>query len=83
MPAGHQVVGVLDVTGDGRADLVTLSAGTAYVYPGTPSGAFGGSTASFSGTMDSSFNDGTGHELIEMGPFARRRVCAASGCRAP
>jgi hypothetical protein len=81
--AGHQVVGVLDVTGDGRADLVTLFNGSAYVYPGTASGAFGGSTASFAGTMDSSFRDGTGHELIEMGPVARRRACTATGCRAP
>jgi hypothetical protein len=80
---GHQVIGALDVTGDGRADLVTLSGGTAYVYPGTATGAFGGSTASFAGTMDSSFTDTTGHELVQMGPVARRRACPTTGCRMP
>jgi hypothetical protein len=80
---GHQVIGVLDVNGDGHADLVTLLAGTAYVYPGTASGAFGESVTSFGGTMNSSFTDGEGHELIQMGPFPRRRVCIATGCRAP
>lgn len=81
--SGHQVIGVLDVNGDGFADLVTLLGGTAYVYPGSASGAFGGAATSFAGTMDSSFSDGVGHELIEMGPFPRRRVCVATGCRAP
>lgn len=80
---GHQVIGVLDVTGDGRADLVTQFDGTAYVYPGTASGAFGGATASFAGTLDSSFTDGTNHEMVQMGPVARRRMCSATGCRAP
>jgi hypothetical protein len=78
---GHQVIGALDVTGDGRADLVTLSGGTVYVYPGTATGAFGGSTASFAGTMDSAFTDTTGHELVQMGPVARRRACPTTGCR--
>lgn len=80
---GHQVIGALDVTGDGRADLVTLSGGTVYVYPGTATGAFGGSTASFAGTMDSAFTDTTGHELVQMGPAARRRACPTTGCRMP
>jgi murein DD-endopeptidase MepM/ murein hydrolase activator NlpD len=79
---GHQVVGVLDVTGDHRADLVTVAGGTAYVYRGTASGAFSGATASFAGTLDSSFADDAGHELVQMGPFPRRRPCAATGCRA-
>jgi hypothetical protein len=37
---------------------------------------------SFAGTLDSSFADDTGHELVQMGPFARRRACATTGCRA-
>jgi len=80
---GHQVVGVMDVTGDGRADLVTATEnGNAYVYDGTASGAFGSSTVSFAGTLDTSFSDTNGHQLVQMGPFPRRRVCPATGCRA-
>jgi hypothetical protein len=81
--AGHQVIGALDVNGDGRADLVTLLNGTAYVYPGIASGAFITGPASFAGTMDSAFGDSAGHELVQMGPVARRRACSNTGCRMP
>lgn len=79
---GHQVVGALDITGDGRADLVTVAGGSVYVYRGTSTGAFSGATVNFAGTLDSSFADDIGHELVQMGPFARRRACALTGCRA-
>jgi MYXO-CTERM domain-containing protein len=63
--SGHQVVGVADVTGDGRADLVSAHGnGNAYVYPGAASGAFGSSVASFEGTFDSANHDGTGHYAV-------------------
>jgi hypothetical protein len=61
---GHWAVDVTDVNGDGRADLVTVYHRSAYVYPGTSSGAFGGGVASFRGTLDSSLFDEVGHELI-------------------
>lgn len=80
--SGHQIIGVLDITGDGRADLVTQYAGNVYVYPGTSAGAFASGVASFGGTMRSSFLGGAGHEFVQMGPYPRRRVCAATGCRA-
>ncbi|NVB77684.1 MAG: VCBS repeat domain-containing M23 family metallopeptidase [Kofleriaceae bacterium] len=80
--AGHQVVGVLDITGDGKADLVTVLGGSVYVYRGSSTGAFSGVTVNFAGTLDSSFGDDIGHELVQMGPFPRRRPCPATGCRA-
>lgn len=61
---GHEVIGLGDVNGDGRADLVTVYKRSAYVYPGTSTGAFGGGVASFRGTLDSSLFDEKGHELI-------------------
>ena len=66
--AGHQAIDVADVTGDGRADLVTLhSTGTAYVYPGRATGAFGSSVASFRGTMNAALPDGAGFEPVGLG----------------
>lgn len=67
---GHEPIGVADVTGDGRADLVTLyqkpgftTHQNVYVYPGQDGGAFGEGVASFAGTMDSALFDASGHEL--------------------
>ncbi|NVB77685.1 MAG: VCBS repeat-containing protein, partial [Kofleriaceae bacterium] len=80
--AGHQVVGVLDITGDGKADLVTVLGGSVYVYRGSSTGSFSGVTVNFAGTLDSSFGDDIGHELVQMGPFPRRRPCPSTGCRA-
>jgi hypothetical protein len=65
---GHFAVDVADVTGDGRADFVSITdGGTAYVYPGQASFAFGRSTASFAGTAQLSFLDGEGFEPIGCG----------------
>ena len=61
---GHEHAALADVTGDGRADLVTLKSGTAYVYPGRSDRKFGGSTASFAGTMGSALFDGVGFEVV-------------------
>ena len=81
---GQQVVGVMDTTGDGHADLITAFEGNARVYPGKPTGEFSSYIINFMGTLDSSFTDGVGFELMQMGPYPRRRVCSAStGCRAP
>jgi len=61
----HHIVDVSDVNGDGRADLVSINSnGSAYVWPGTSSGAFGGAVASFGGTLNASNVDGTGHFIV-------------------
>lgn len=62
---GHYVVGVADVTGDGRADLVTANSNkNVYVYPGTASGAFGSYVSTFAGTFDLANIDGVGHYVV-------------------
>lgn len=59
---GHLPVGVADVTGDGKVDLVTLhSDGSAYVYPGRSNGTFGASAKSFNGTMHARLLEAAGH----------------------
>jgi FG-GAP-like repeat/Glycosyl hydrolase catalytic core len=65
---GHYLLDVADVTGDGRADLVSLtSGGTVAVYPGQASGAFTTAALSFAGTMNPAMDDGIGHEPIGLG----------------
>lgn len=65
---GHFALDVADVTGDGRADLVTLhSSGTGYVYPGKADGTFAGGVESFAGTMANALIDGTGFEPVGLG----------------
>jgi len=67
---GHYIVGLEDVTGDGKSDLVGVDAdGSAYVWPGDASGAFGGAVKVFGGTMDFANQDGTGHYIVApLGP---------------
>jgi hypothetical protein len=63
--SGHFIVDVADVTGDGRADLISAHTnGSAYVWPGQWNGTFGGAVSSFAGTLDLANLDGTGHYLI-------------------
>lgn len=63
--SGFEPIGVADVTGDGRADLVALHTnGTANVYAGTKTGAFGTRTESFAGTMATSLFGGAGHDVF-------------------
>jgi len=67
-PGGHEPIGVADVTGDGRADLVTFAgpSGVVVTYPGTASGSFGVGAQSFGGTMDSARLDGVGHYFVDV-----------------
>lgn len=65
---GHFSIDVADVTGDGRADLVTLrTSGSAYVFPGKPDGTFGSAVESFAGTMNPALPDGEGFEPVGLG----------------
>ncbi len=65
--SGHFIVDVADVTGDGRADLVSAhTGGTAYVWPGRANGTFGSAVASFDGTLDLANIDGTGHHIVDV-----------------
>jgi hypothetical protein len=69
--SGHEPIGLADVNGDDRADLVTLHTdGSLYVLPGRSDGGFdppaGGGVAlapSYTG-LDSSLLDGTGLDLL-------------------
>jgi hypothetical protein len=63
--SGHYIVGVADVIGDGRADLVSAHTnGTVYVWPGRVNGSFGPGVSSFSGTLDLANIDGSGHYIV-------------------
>jgi hypothetical protein len=63
--SGHYIVGVSDVTGDGRADLVSAHTnGNAYVWPGRADSRFGAAVASFNGTLDLANLDGSGHYIV-------------------
>ena len=58
---GHYVVALADVTGDQRADLVSIhSDGNAYVWPGRSDGRFGRAVSSMAGEMDLANLDGEG-----------------------
>jgi hypothetical protein len=63
---GHIAVDVADVTGDGRADLVSISGGVAHVFPGQVSGAFGSAVDSFAGTYRLALLDGEGFEPVAL-----------------
>lgn len=64
---GYQIVGIADVTGDGRADLVGSHTNlTTYVWPGQVSGAFATHVPSLSGAVDMAHFDGSGHFLLNV-----------------
>jgi hypothetical protein len=82
---GFDAAAVIDVTGDGHADLISAHQnGDLYVYPGQSSGAFGGSTPSFSGTFsDTLFHAGAGFDLAIQSLSVRRATCGSAGCSIP
>ena len=62
---GHYIVGLADVTGDDKADMVSVHTnGSAYVWTGREDGSFGGAQASFGGSLDMANQDGSGHYLV-------------------
>ena len=78
---GYEVIAALDVTGDGRADLVTArTGGDVVVFPADASGHFTSGAPSFHGSYPVGRFDPLGHEALNEKPLVRRRGCAASGC---
>ncbi|SDZ75005.1 FG-GAP repeat domain-containing protein, partial [Bizionia paragorgiae] len=63
---GHFIVGVSDVNGDKKADLISVhSNGNAYVWKGDANGKFSNATASFNGTLNSAnVGGGNGHFIV-------------------
>jgi hypothetical protein len=64
--AGHEVLGLGDVDGDGRADLVTFYTrdGSVYVYSADGAGVFSRQRSSFRGTFQSRYAGGAGHYAV-------------------
>jgi hypothetical protein len=78
---GYELIGVLDVTGDGKADLVTLyTDGWPHVYPGTASGGFTDTGAASAAQINSSRFDGAGYDFATERLWMRRRGCSLTGC---
>ncbi|HEX2096981.1 MAG TPA: S8 family serine peptidase [Solirubrobacterales bacterium] len=67
--SGQEPIDLGDVTGDGRADLLALSAGKLKLYAGKARETFGVRFAepvgdAYPGTIDSNLVDGTGEDLV-------------------
>lgn len=85
---GNETVGILDVGGDGRADVaINTNSGTMLVAPGQHTGTFGGVLSSLVGNVTSTQHfanqDASGNEFVIAKPAFRRRGCRASGCTLP
>ncbi len=80
--SGIEFMGVLDINGDGFADMLTAqSDGNVRIYPGQANGYFGSPTLNFSGSFTSTrANHTTGFQPVVEKPLKRRNGCAASGC---
>jgi hypothetical protein len=67
-PGGHEPIGVADVTGDRRADLVTFYApqGNFYVYPGLASRQFGDGITTGGGQLNSALFDQQGIYFVDV-----------------
>lgn len=79
--AGYEVIAALDVTGDGRADLVTAHTdGDVIVFPADDTGHFTSGAHSFHGSYPVGRFDPSGHEALNEKSVLRRRGCRATGC---
>jgi len=66
--SGHHFVDAADVTGDNRADLVSIgSNGDLNVFAGQPDGTFAAPVLSQKGTIDPAMDNGSGYEPIGLG----------------
>ncbi len=80
--SGIEFMGVLDMNGDGFADMLTAqSDGNVRIYPGQANGYFGNPTVNFSGNFTSTrANHSNGFQPVVEKPLKRRNGCAANGC---
>jgi FG-GAP-like repeat len=63
--SGHEPIGLNDVDGDGRADLLTLDpSGKLQLFKGTAEAKLASPTTPYAATIDSSLLDGSGEELL-------------------
>ncbi len=80
---GSELATVIDVNGDGAADLVNANRGNGnvYVHLGQLDGSFGAATTNLGGSFNSSrVNRGTGWQIVMEKPIRRRQACAPTGC---
>ena len=78
---GFEVITAMDVTGDGRSDLVGAHPnGNMFVWPGTAAGSFATAVPNFNGSYHSGRFGAEGHEALSEKPILRRRGCSATGC---
>jgi subtilisin family serine protease len=64
---GHHFVDAADVTGDDRADLVSMHQGSLMVFAGQGDATFAAPVTSHSGAIDPATDDGAGYEPIGLG----------------
>jgi hypothetical protein len=78
---GYEVIAALDMTGDGRADLVAAhTGGEVIVFPADAGGHFTTGARSFHGSYPVGRFDPAGHEALNEKSLLRRRGCAPAGC---
>ncbi|MEX0973532.1 MAG: VCBS repeat-containing protein [Solirubrobacterales bacterium] len=68
---GQEPVGLADLTGDERADLLTLDGQTLKLWAGRFDGSFAAASQPYEGTIDSALLDGSGEELIGLLDYSR------------
>jgi hypothetical protein len=79
---GQEFAAVIDVNGDGFADLITAGYGNVYTYLGDAGGYFGGPNSSFGGTYVSTrFNKGAGYQMVMEKTLKKRDGCTPTGCK--
>jgi hypothetical protein len=79
--SGYEVIAALDMTGDGRADLVAAhTGGDVIVFPADAGGHFTSGARSFHGSYPVGRFDPAGHEALNEKSLLRRRGCASAGC---
>jgi hypothetical protein len=80
---GEEVIGLLDYSRDGKADMVSVDAGgTVRVYAAQGSGTSitFAAPVTQTGTVSSIRHQTSGHQMASEKPFIRRRGCVPTGC---
>jgi hypothetical protein len=69
--SGHYFIDAADVTGDNRADLVSMHEGALKVFSGSPSATFEAPVISHSASIDPAMDDGAGYEPVGLGDVTK------------